>query len=102
MDFTRDESCGKCIPCRVGTTQLYRLLEKISNGEARMEDIDTLERLGTMVNRTALCGLGQTAPNPVRSTLRYFREEYETHIRDKRCPQGKCACSNPLAARAGK
>jgi bidirectional [NiFe] hydrogenase diaphorase subunit len=102
MDFTRDESCGKCIPCRVGTTQLYRLLEKISNGEGRMEDIDTLERLGTMVNRTALCGLGQTAPNPVRSTLRYFREEYETHIRDKRCPQGKCTCSNPLAARAGK
>jgi hypothetical protein len=55
-----------------------------------------------MVNRTALCGLGQTAPNPVRSTLRYFREEYETHIREKRCPQGKCTCSNPLAARAGK
>jgi len=102
MDFTRDESCGKCIPCRVGTTQLYGLLNRISEGEGRMEDLDTLERLGGMVNRTALCGLGQTAPNPVRSTLRYFREEYETHIRDKRCPQGKCAVSNPAAAKQGK
>ena len=102
MDFTRDESCGKCIPCRVGTTQLYGLLNRISEGEGRMEDLDTLERLGGMVNRTALCGLGQTAPNPVRSTLRYFRQEYETHITEKRCPQGKCACSNPAAAKVEK
>jgi len=102
MDFTRDESCGKCIPCRVGTTQLYGLLNRISEGEGRMDDLDTLERLGGMVNRTALCGLGQTAPNPVRSTLRYFREEYETHIREKRCPQGKCPVSNPAAAKQGK
>ena len=100
MDFTRDESCGKCIPCRVGTTQLYGLLERISQGQGRMEDLETLERLGGMVHRTALCGLGQTAPNPVRSTLRYFREEYERHIVEKQCAQGKCPCSNPVAKTA--
>jgi len=93
MDFTRDESCGKCIPCRVGTTQLHGLLERISEGKGQMEDIDTLQRLGRMVKRTALCGLGQTAPNPVSSTLRYFRDEYENHIRTRTCPQGRCACS---------
>lgn len=101
MDFTRDESCGKCIPCRIGTTQLHGLLERISDGEGRMGDLDTLERLGNMVNRTALCGLGQTAPNPVRSTLRYFREEYLQHIVDKTCAQGKCACSKAAANMAG-
>ncbi|MDR3737580.1 MAG: NADH-ubiquinone oxidoreductase-F iron-sulfur binding region domain-containing protein [Terracidiphilus sp.] len=93
MDFTRDESCGKCIPCRVGTTQLHGLLERIAAGQGHMEDIGTLERLGRMVKRTALCGLGQTAPNPVSSTLRYFRDEYENHIRTRNCPQGRCACS---------
>lgn len=98
MDFTRDESCGKCIPCRVGTTQLHGILERISEGKGRMEDIDTLERLGRMVKRTALCGLGQTAPNPVSSTLRYFRDEYEQHIRTGNCPQGRCACSRQQSA----
>jgi bidirectional [NiFe] hydrogenase diaphorase subunit len=98
MDFTRDESCGKCIPCRVGTTQLYGLLERISEGQGRMEDLDALERLGVMVKRTALCGLGQTAPNPVSSTLKYFREEYLQHINDKTCAQGKCACSKSPAS----
>jgi NADH:ubiquinone oxidoreductase subunit F (NADH-binding) len=98
MDFTRDESCGKCIPCRVGTTQLYGLLERISEGQGRMEDLDTLERLGVMVKRTALCGLGQTAPNPVSSTIKYFREEYLQHINDKTCAQGKCACSKSPAS----
>lgn len=93
MDFTRDESCGKCIPCRVGTTQLHGILERIAEGRGRMEDLDTLERLGRMVKRTALCGLGQTAPNPVSSTLRYFRHEYEQHIRTHSCAQGRCACS---------
>jgi bidirectional [NiFe] hydrogenase diaphorase subunit len=102
MDFTRDESCGKCIPCRVGTTQLYGLLDRISEGKGKMEDLDTLERLGGMVQRTALCGLGQTAPNPVSSTLRYFREEYEKHITEKRCAQGKCPVSNPAAAKTEK
>jgi bidirectional [NiFe] hydrogenase diaphorase subunit len=97
MDFTRDESCGKCIPCRVGTTQLHGLLERISEGNGRMEDLDTLERLGVMVHRTALCGLGQTAPNPVSSTIKYFRDEYVQHIAEKKCAQGKCACSNAPA-----
>jgi len=98
MDFTRDESCGKCIPCRVGTTQLHGILERIAEGRGRMEDLDTLERLGRMVKRTALCGLGQTAPNPVSSTLRYFRHEYEQHIRTRSCAQGRCACSKPQTA----
>ncbi|HXR40134.1 MAG TPA: NuoF family protein [Terracidiphilus sp.] len=102
MDFTRDESCGKCIPCRVGTTQLHGLLERISEGKGRMEDLDTLERLGGMVKRTALCGLGQTAPNPVSSTLRYFRDEYVQHIAEKTCAQGKCPCSRTPAATAEK
>lgn len=94
MDFTRDESCGKCIPCRIGTQQLHGLLERISEGKGRMEDLDTLERLGTMVKRTALCGLGQTAPNPVSSTMKYFRDEYVQHIVGKSCAQGKCPCGN--------
>jgi len=101
MDFTRDESCGKCIPCRVGTTHLHGLLERISEGHGRMEDLDTLERLGHMVKRTALCGLGQTAPNPVSSTMKYFRNEYVKHIAEKTCAQGRCACSRaPVTAAA--
>jgi bidirectional [NiFe] hydrogenase diaphorase subunit len=102
MDFTRDESCGKCIPCRIGTTQLHGLLERISQGRGRMEDLEMLERLGVMVKRTALCGLGQTAPNPVSSTLKYFRDEYIQHINEKACPQGRCACSKVSAAAAEK
>jgi NADH:ubiquinone oxidoreductase subunit F (NADH-binding) len=102
MDFTRDESCGKCIPCRVGTTQLHGLLERISEGKGRMEDLETLERLGSMVKRTAHCGLGQTAPNPVSSTLRYFRDEYVQHITNRNCVQGKCPCSRTPAASAEK
>ncbi len=102
MDFTRDESCGKCIPCRVGTTQLHGMLERISEGKGRMEDLDTLERLGNMVKRTALCGLGQTAPNPVSSTVRYFRDEYVQHITNKTCAQGKCPCSKAPSTAAGK
>jgi bidirectional [NiFe] hydrogenase diaphorase subunit len=90
MDFCRDESCGKCIPCRVGTTQLYMLLEKITLGEATMDDLAQLERLGSMVKRTSLCGLGQGAPNPIFSTLRYFRDEYIAHIVDRVCPAGVC------------
>ena len=98
MDFTRDESCGKCIPCRNGTTQLHGLLERISAGRGKMEDLDTLERLGNMVRRMALCGLGQTAPNPVRSTLKYFRDEYVEHIAGRRCAQGRCPCGQkPMA-----
>jgi bidirectional [NiFe] hydrogenase diaphorase subunit len=102
MDFMRDESCGKCVPCRVGTTQLYGLLDRISEGKGRMEDLENLERLGSMVQRTALCGLGQNAPNPVTSTLAYFRDEYVKHITDKTCPQNKCGCSRTPAATAAE
>jgi bidirectional [NiFe] hydrogenase diaphorase subunit len=91
MDFCRDESCGKCIPCRVGTSQMLRILERICNGSAVMEDLDKLQELAVMVQDTSLCGLGFTSPNPTLSTLRYFREEYEAHIRDRKCPVGVCA-----------
>ena len=90
MDFCREESCGKCVPCRVGTTQLYMLLDKITTGEATMDDLEQMERLGKMVQRTSLCGLGQGAPNPIFSTLRYFRDEYIAHIVDRVCPAGVC------------
>jgi bidirectional [NiFe] hydrogenase diaphorase subunit len=90
MDFCREESCGKCVPCRVGTTQLFMLLERITQGEATMDDLTHMERLGRMVQRTSLCGLGQGAPNPVFSTLRYFRDEYLAHIVDRVCPAGVC------------
>jgi bidirectional [NiFe] hydrogenase diaphorase subunit len=90
MDFCREESCGKCVPCRVGTTQLYMLLDQICRGEATMDDLAQMERLGAMVQRTSLCGLGQGAPNPIFSTLRYFHEEYVAHIRDRVCPAGVC------------
>jgi NADH:ubiquinone oxidoreductase subunit F (NADH-binding)/(2Fe-2S) ferredoxin len=90
LDFTRDESCGKCTPCRVGTKRLLEILEKITEGKGTMEDLDTLERLSIQIKNTSLCGLGQTAPNPVLSTLRYFRDEYVAHVRDKKCPAGVC------------
>jgi bidirectional [NiFe] hydrogenase diaphorase subunit len=90
MDFCREESCGKCVPCRVGTTQLFMLLERITQGEATMDDLTQMERLGRMVQRTSLCGLGQGAPNPVFSTLHYFRDEYLAHIVDRVCPAGVC------------
>lgn len=90
MDFCREESCGKCVPCRVGTTQLYMLLDQITRGEATMDDLAQLERLAGMVQKTSLCGLGQGAPNPIFSTLRYFRDEYLAHINDRVCPAGVC------------
>ncbi len=90
QDFCRDESCGKCVPCRVGTTQLYMMLDQICRGEATMEDLAQLERLAGIIAKTALCGLGQGAPNPIFSTLRYFRDEYVAHIVDKVCPAGVC------------
>jgi NADP-reducing hydrogenase subunit HndC len=90
LEFTVDESCGKCTPCRVGTKRLYEMLEKITSGNATMEDLDKLEELCYYIKNNSLCGLGQTAPNPVLSTLRYFRHEYEAHIKDKKCPAGVC------------
>jgi NADH-quinone oxidoreductase subunit F len=90
MDFCKDESCGKCTPCRVGTQKMLEILERICDGRGRAEDIGTLEKWASIIKNTALCGLGQTAPNPVLSTLRYFREEYEAHIYEHRCPAAVC------------
>ena len=95
QDFCREESCGKCVPCRVGTTQLYMLLDLITRGEATLEDLAQLERLAGIIQKTALCGLGQGAPNPIFSTLRYFRDEYMAHIVDKVCPAGVCKITPP-------
>ena len=91
LEFTQKESCGKCSPCREGTKHMLLLLEKITSGKGTMADLDTLEELAHMVKDMSLCGLGQTAPNPVLTTLRYFRDEYVAHIRDKKCPAGACA-----------
>lgn len=90
LDFTVEESCGKCTPCRIGTKRMLEILERITKGEAQMEELDKLEELCHYVKNNSLCGLGQTAPNPVLSTLRYFRDEYETHIKERRCPSGVC------------
>ena len=90
LQFTVDESCGKCTPCRVGTKRLLELLEKITEGRGTLEDIDKMEELCYYIKDNALCGLGQTAPNPVLSTLRYFRDEYVEHVVNKRCPAGVC------------
>jgi bidirectional [NiFe] hydrogenase diaphorase subunit len=90
MEFCMTESCGKCVPCRVGTRQMYDILAKMTNGTATMDDLALLEELCGMVKSTSLCGLGQTAPNPVVSTLRYFRDEYIAHIEGKTCPAGVC------------
>jgi NADP-reducing hydrogenase subunit HndC len=90
MDFIVDESCGKCTPCRVGTKRMLEILERITQGKGEEGDIERLENLANEIKDSALCGLGQTAPNPVLSTIRYFRDEYEAHIRDKKCPAGAC------------
>ena len=90
MEFCMDESCGKCIPCRVGTVQMYRILDRITKGSATVDDLDTLDELCSLLQDTSLCGLGMSAPNPVLSTIRYFRDEYEAHILDRHCPAGVC------------
>lgn len=90
LEFTVDESCGKCTPCRIGTRRMLEILEKITKGQAEMEDLDKLEELCRHLQSASLCALGQTAPNPVLSTLRYFRDEYIAHIVDKKCPAGVC------------
>ncbi len=93
MEFCMDESCGKCIPCRAGTVQMHDILNRITSGDATEHDLKLLEELAKLLREASLCGLGQTAPNPVMSTLRYFREEYEAHVRDQKCPAGHCHCS---------
>jgi len=90
LEFTVDESCGKCTPCRIGCRRLLEYLDKITSGKATMQDIDDMEKLCYYIKQNALCGLGQTAPNPVLSTLRYFRDEYEAHIKDHKCPAHVC------------
>ncbi|MDF2484832.1 MAG: hypothetical protein K0R46_1000 [Herbinix sp.] len=90
LEFTVDESCGKCTPCRIGTKRLHEILDKITNGQGTMEDLQKLEDLCYYIKENALCGLGQTAPNPVLSTLRYFKDEYLAHVVDRKCPSGVC------------
>ena len=91
MNFTQNESCGKCVPCREGTKNMLAILQKIVDGKGEMEDIETLEKLALAVKDGSLCGLGKTAPNPVLSTLKYFKDEYIAHIKDKKCPAGVCS-----------
>ncbi|MBE3036321.1 MAG: NADH-quinone oxidoreductase subunit NuoF [Candidatus Atribacteria bacterium] len=104
MEFIQEESCGKCTPCREGTRIMLNILERICQGKGKMEDLDTLEELSRQIKQTSLCALGQTAPNPIEATLRYFREEYVEHIRDKKCRAGVCSelvyspCSNECPA----
>ena len=90
LSFSQAESCGKCVPCRIGTHQMFAILERITRGEGKLRDIEQLEQLSQLVKTTSLCGLGQTAPNPVQTTLRYFRDEYEAHINKKKCPSLVC------------
>ena len=90
LEFTVDESCGKCVPCRIGTRRLLEMLNKITEGRGTLEDLDKMEELCYYIQKNALCALGQTAPNPVLSTLKYFRDEYEAHIKEKRCPAHHC------------
>ena len=90
IDFVQKESCGKCVPCRIGTKRMFEILTRITEGQGELEDIEKLNELGEMIKKSSLCGLGQTAPNPVLSTIRYFRDEYEAHINDKNCPAGVC------------
>jgi len=90
LQFTVDESCGKCTPCRIGTRRLLEMLDRITEGKGKLEDLDEMEELCNYIKANSLCGLGQTAPNPVLSTLRYFRDEYIAHVVDKRCPAGVC------------
>jgi len=90
LEFTCDESCGKCIPCRAGTRQMLDILERITQGDGHVDDLERLRTLGTTIVSTSLCGLGQSAPNPVLSTLEYFEDEYTAHITDKRCDAHVC------------
>jgi NADH:ubiquinone oxidoreductase subunit F (NADH-binding)/NAD-dependent dihydropyrimidine dehydrogenase PreA subunit len=90
LEFLQDESCGKCVPCRIGISRMLEIVEDIAAGRGRPEQLDLLEDLAETVAETSLCALGKTAPNPVLSTLRYFRDEYEAHVNEKRCPAGVC------------
>jgi bidirectional [NiFe] hydrogenase diaphorase subunit len=95
MEFCKSESCGKCVPCRVGTSHMYDMLCHITDGSGSLEDILMLEEMSDLLKSTSLCGLGMTAPNPVLTTLKYFRNEYTAHIEDKKCPAGVCTIKAP-------
>jgi ferredoxin len=90
LEFTVDESCGKCAPCRIGGRTNYDILDKISKGQGCLEDLDKLKTTAQAMRKASLCGLGQTSPNPIMSTINFFEDEYLAHINDKRCPAGKC------------
>jgi NADH-quinone oxidoreductase subunit F len=90
LAFTQNESCGKCTFCRLGTLRMLEILERITQGEGKIEDLETLEKLSHQIKDNSLCGLGQSAPNPVLSTIQYFRDEYEAHILEKHCPAMQC------------
>jgi NADP-reducing hydrogenase subunit HndC len=90
LGFTVDESCGKCTPCRIGTKRLLEILTRLTDGKGEEGDIEKLEELSESICKASVCGLGQTAPNPVLSTIKYFRDEYEAHIKDKKCPAAEC------------
>jgi NADH:ubiquinone oxidoreductase subunit F (NADH-binding) len=96
MEFCMDESCGKCVPCRAGTVQMHDILARMTRGEGVESDFAMLERLAVLLQETSLCGLGLAAPNPVLSTLRHFRGEYEAHVRDHQCPAGHCRIAVPV------
>jgi NADH:ubiquinone oxidoreductase subunit F (NADH-binding) len=98
--FNKDESCGQCNPCREGLKQMLEILNRICSGEGKQEDIGLLEELGVMMQRHSLCALGTSAPNPVLTTILYFREEYDAHIEAKQCPAGVCKMRVPAAAHA--
>jgi NADH:ubiquinone oxidoreductase subunit F (NADH-binding)/NAD-dependent dihydropyrimidine dehydrogenase PreA subunit/(2Fe-2S) ferredoxin len=102
IDFCQKESCGKCAPCRIGTRRMYEILERITRGNGEPADLDLLEQLGTMIAEASLCGLGQTAPNPVLSTLRHFRDEYEAHVTEKRCPAAVCPALRQFHVQEGR
>jgi NADH:ubiquinone oxidoreductase subunit F (NADH-binding) len=102
ISFCAEESCGLCAPCRLGTVKLEETLNRITGGKGTLEDLDQLESLGEVVQQTSLCGLGQTAPNPVMSTLRHFRDEYLAHVVDKTCPAGVCTALLPVEETARK
>ncbi len=102
LSFTQDESCGKCTPCREGTKRMLEILTRITSGEGREGDISKLERLAKVIKKASLCGLGQTAPNPVLTTLQYFRDEYEAHVKHKRCPAGICKALIKYAINSAK
>jgi len=97
LEFTVDESCGKCPPCRIGTKRMLEILTRITEGKGKDGDIEKLEKLASVIKSSSLCGLGQTAPNPVLSTIKYFRDEYEAHIKEKRCPAGECKALTKIA-----